>query len=370
MTLSPSSTMNKQLKGQYLALPQGRNVQVMYVWIDGTGEGLRCKSRTLPEEPKSVADIPEWNYDGSSTHQAKGFNSDMYLIPAAMFRDPFRLDPNKIVLCEVLDYSREPDAKNLRSSCKKVMDLAKESHPWFGLEQEFVLLGINEKPFGWPEGGFPAPQGPYYCSVGANHAYGRDVIEAHYRACLYAGVNISGTNGEVMPSQWEYQVGPCEGIEMGDHLWISRFILHRICEEFGVIATLDPKPVCGNWNGSGCHANYSTELMRKKGGMKYIEEAIEKLSKRHKYHISVYDPNGGKDNMRRLTGSYETSSIDHFCHGMSDRGASVRIPRHVAHDGHGYFEDRRPSANCDPYSVTEALVRTTILNEVDDGDKA
>ena len=79
--------------------------------------------------------------------------------------------------------------------------------------------------------------------MGANKVYGRDIVEAHYRACLYAGVNISGTNAEVMPAQWEFQVGPCEGITMGDDLWVARFLLHRVAEEFGVIVTMDPKPM-------------------------------------------------------------------------------------------------------------------------------
>lgn len=94
-----------------------------------------------------------------------------------------------------------------------------------------------------------------------------------------------------------------------------------------------------------------------------IEESIEKLAKRHRYHIRAYDPKGGLDNARRLTGRHETSSIDEFSAGVANRGASIRIPRSVGQDKKGYFEDRRPSANCDPYAVTEALVRTCLLKE-------
>ncbi|KAL8174825.1 UNVERIFIED_CONTAM: hypothetical protein K2H54_054333 [Gekko kuhli] len=363
MSVSHSSKLNKVVRDQYMKLPQGDKVLVTYVWIDGSGEGVRCKTRTLNQEPKCIEDVPEWNFDGSSTGQAEGSNSDMFLIPVRMFRDPFCLDPNKLVLCEVLKYNRKHAETNLRNTCKKVMDLVEDSHPWFGMEQEYTLLGINGHPYGWPENGFPGPQGPYYCGVGADKVYGRDIVESHYKACLYAGVKICGTNAEVMPSQWEFQVGPCEGIEMGDHLWMARFILHRVCEDFGVVATLDPKPMTGNWNGAGCHTNYSTEDMRREGGLKFIEAAIEKLGKRHDYHICVYDPRGGQDNSRRLTGHHETSNIFEFSAGVANRGASIRIPRQVGQDGFGYFEDRRPAANCDPYAVTEAIVRTTLLNE-------
>uniref|UniRef100_A0A8W8KWW7 glutamine synthetase n=1 Tax=Magallana gigas TaxID=29159 RepID=A0A8W8KWW7_MAGGI len=251
---------------------------------------------------------------------------------------------------------------NQRKTCNEVMEQAKDKKPWFGIEQEYTLLDTDGHPFGWPKNGFPGPQGPYYCGVGANKVYGRDIIEAHYRACLYAGVKIAGCNAEVMPAQWEFQVGPCEGIDMGDHLWIGRYLLHRVAEDFGVVVTLDPKPIEGDWNGAGAHCNYSTLQMREDGGIKYIEDAIEKLSKHHVRHIKAYDPKEGKDNERRLTGFHETSSIHDFSAGIANRGASIRIPRQVAEEKKGYLEDRRPSSNCDPYAVTEVIVRTTCFD--------
>jgi len=217
-------------------------------------------------------------------------------------------------------------------------------------------------PFNWPKGGFPGPQGPYYCGVGASKVYARDIVESHYRACLYAGVKIAGTNAEVMPAQWEFQIGPCEGIDMGDHLWMARFFMLRIAEDFGLNITFDPKPVSGDWNGSGAHTNYSTAEMRGKGGLSFIEKAIESLALVHKEHIACYDPKGGADNARRLTGHHETSSIHDFSAGVANRGASIRIPRQCAEDGFGYLEDRRPSSNADPYSVTGIICKTTILN--------
>jgi len=254
---------------------------------------------------------------------------------------------------------------HLRKTCKEVMDneIVKNAHPWFGIEQEYTLMDCDKQPLGWPKMGYPGPQGPYYCGVGTGRVFGREVMESHYKACLYAGVKIVGENAEVMPSQWEFQVGPCEGIEMGDHLWMARYILERVAEDFNVIVSFDPKPIPGDWNGAGCHTNYSTLGMRNDGGMREIESAIQKLSLRHDWHIKQYDPTGGLDNSRRLTGLHETASISQFSYGVASRNASIRIPRQCADDGKGYLEDRRPSSNCDPYIVTETVVRTTVLNE-------
>ncbi|CAH0387743.1 unnamed protein product [Bemisia tabaci] len=360
---SPNTVMNKSAAQRFHAIPQPDNkIRAEYIWIDGE-YGIRSKTRTLDFLPKSVQDLPEWNYDGSSCYQSQGSNSDTYLIPVAMFKDPFRLGNNKLVLCDTYKHDRTPTETNQRHTCIKVMEAAKDQKPWFGIEQEYTLLDMDGRPFGWPKCGFPGPQGPYYCGVGADKVYARDIVEAHYNACLYAGVNISGINAEVMPSQWEFQVGPCEGITIGDELWMARFLLHRVAEEFGVVVTLDPKPMEGDWNGAGAHCNFSTEAMRKPNGIVEIQNAITKLSKHHDRHIQAYDPKKGADNARRLTGKHETSSIHDFSSGVANRGASIRIPRGCAEEGKGYLEDRRPSSNCDPYAVSEAIVRTCCLNE-------
>lgn len=352
------------LKNPFLDLPQGDVIQAYYIWIDGTGEGLRGKTRSIDFKVNSAADLPIWNFDGSSTGQSTGSNSDIYLHPVSIFKDPFRRGNNILVMCETYCPDDSPHPTNHRHDCNKHMEAVKDEKPWFGIEQEYTLFDHTGKhPYGWPEHGFPGPQGPYYCGVGADKVKGRKVVEAHYRACLYAGVKIAGTNGEVMPSQWEYQVGPCEGITMGDHLWVSRWILCRVAEEFNIVVSYDPKPIPGDWNGAGCHTNISTVAMRQPGGMEHILKAIELMSKKHKEHIEAYDPTKGVDNARRLTGLHETASIHDFSYGVAHRGASIRIPRQVEKDGYGYFEDRRPSSNCDPYSVTSRIIMTMSLGQ-------
>jgi len=358
---------NQAVLDTYMDLDTKGKIQAMYVWIDGSGVTMRSKTKTVNFEPKEASDLPIWNFDGSSTGQAEGCNSDIYLHPVAIFDDPFRRGKNKLVLCETSKHDHKPTNTNHRKSCKVAMDAAKDAHPWFGLEQEYTLLDSDNHPLGWPKQGFPGPQGPYYCGVGVGKVFGREVVEAHYRACLYAGIDIAGENAEVMPAQWEFQVGPTEGINMGDHLWMARYILERVAEDFGVIVSFDPKPMPGDWNGAGCHTNFSTLEMREEGGIAKIYEAIELLSKRHPYHIRMYDPKEGEDNKRRLTGKHETSTIHDFSHGVAHRGCSIRVPRQCAEDGKGYLEDRRPSSNCDPYKVTEAIVRTVILHEEGDG---
>ncbi|XP_039286015.1 glutamine synthetase 2 cytoplasmic [Nilaparvata lugens] len=361
---SPNYKLNKTVLDKFLSLPQPENkVQATYIWIDGTGEGIRAKTRTLDFVPKSVSELPIWNYDGSSTYQSEGSNSDTYLYPVAMYNDPFQRGNNKLIMCDTYKYNHQPTETNHRAACLEAMTKAAAQKPWFGIEQEYTLLDMEGRPFGWPRNGFPGPQGPYYCGVGANKVYARDVVEAHYRACLYAGINISGTNAEVMPSQWEFQVGPCEGIEIGDQLWVARYLLHRVAEEFGVVVTLDPKPMEGDWNGAGAHCNFSTKTMREENGIIEIEKAIDKLSKQHIRHIKAYDPKEGKDNERRLTGKHETSTIHDFSAGVANRTASIRIPRGCAEEKKGYLEDRRPASNCDPYSVANVIVRTVCLNE-------
>ena len=240
------------------------------------------------------------------------------------------------------------------------MEKVKATVPWFGIEQEYTLFepdGVT--PYGWPKGGEPGPQGPYYCSAGTETAFGRPVVEAHYKCCLYAGLEISGVNGEVMPGQWEYQIGPCVGIASGDQHLVSKYLLNRVCEQFGIIVSYDPKPIPGDWNGAGCHTNVSTEEMRNPGGYAKIKVAMDRLGAPGKpdEHIAAY----GEGNERRLTGAHETASYKEFTWGVANRGCSIRIPRMTEKEGCGYFEDRRPSSNMDPYIVTGKIMETCVL---------
>ena len=362
-----------QLYNQYNILhniDQQGKVVAEYVWIDGSGISLRAKCKTLDKKVTCLADLPEWNYDGSSTYQATTENSEVILKPVAYFRDPFRQGDNVIVLAEGFVWEDGkfekliPNNTNFRHYAKQIWDAVEHEETWYGIEQEYTLLGTLTKfttwPLGWPSNGYPGPQGPYYCSVGAANCFGRIIADMHYKACLYAGVNISGTNSEVMPGQWEYQVGPCKGISIGDHMWISRYLLGRIAEDYNVDVSFAPK-LFSNWNGSGCHTNFSTKTMREgTGGMKYIEDMMAKLGAKHKLHLTLY----GEGNEMRLTGHHETSSMDTFSYGVGNRAASVRIPTSTAAaNGKGYIEDRRPASNIDPYIVGAILADSCLLAE-------
>ncbi len=336
-------------------------VYAEYIWMDGhrPTQKLRSKTKILPnlDTVSSLEDLPDWGFDGSSTNQAPGDSSDCALKPVSYFPDPIRGAPHILVMCEVfLADGVTPHPTNTRAKLRAVADQVVEEEAWFGIEQEYTLFH-GRQPLGWPENGFPAPQGPYYCGVGADEVFGRDLVEAHMEACTAAGIQLSGINAEVMPGQWEFQVGPLGPLEVADQLWVARWLLYRIGEDFGVSATVHPKPVKGDWNGAGAHTNFSTKAMRQPGGMEVIEAACEALSKRHDYHIDNY----GDANHERLTGLHETQSIEKFSWGVSDRGASIRIPLETATKGYGYLEDRRPSANVDPYRVTRVLLETICL---------
>ena len=347
-----------------------------YVWIDRNGH-YRSKTRVVNYEVNDRGHAPEWNFDGSSTDQIEEYmdaygeridhsdNTEIKLVPVAIFKDPFRnRTRDRIVLCECYNVDDTPLACNYRYfAVQQAFRFKKNTKPWFGMEQEYFIIDPNTKmPLGYHA---TKKQGNFYCGVGTENAYGRHLAEYHMKICLRAGVRICGINAEVAPGQWEFQIGTCEGVSIGDHMHIARYLLYRSAELFHVMVSLHPKPLSGNkWNGSGCHTNFSTVEMREgdeqHDGYHYIEEAIRNLNHAHNIMIKYY----GKDNEQRLTGKCETSSLTEFTWGVGTRNTSIRIPNNTFNDMCGYFEDRRPSSNCDPYLVAHKLYFYAILNDV------
>ncbi|MFQ5554291.1 MAG: glutamine synthetase GlnII [Acidimicrobiia bacterium] len=328
-----------------------------YIWIDGQKPTGKLRSKTKIVE--DGAEPPIWGFDGSSTEQAPGENSDCVLRPVLVKPDPIRGDNDVLVMSEVLNVDMTAHESNTRAACAEASERYAEHEAWFGIEQEYTFYK-DGRPHGWPVGGYPAPQGGYYCGVGADEIWGRDVVEAHTKACLDAGIAISGTNAEVMIGQWEFQIGPLGPVEVSDELWMARWLLYRLAEDFDISAHLNPKPVQGDWNGAGAHTNFSTTEMRE--GYDAIIAACEALGKRHDEHIRSY----GAGIELRLTGLHETAPWTEYHYGVSDRGASVRIPWQVAKEGKGYIEDRRPNANMDPYVVTR-LITETVCSHLEEG---
>jgi glutamine synthetase len=311
---------------------------------------LRSKTKVLADGKE----LPIWGFDGSSTEQATGDHSDCVLQPVFHCPDPIRGGDNVLVLCEVLNATdMKPHPTNTRALVAEAAKQYAGAEMIYGIEQEYTMLRADGTPLGFPTGGgFPAPQGPYYCGVGTGRVIGREIIEEHTQACIDAGLMIEGTNAEVMPGQWEFQIGAADALTVSDHLYVARWLLHRIAEEYDVIITFAAKPQKGDWNGAGAHTNFSTKAMRE--GYEAIEAACQAIGKRVDAHIAGY----GDDIQSRLTGAHETAPYNKFSYGVSNRGASIRIPWQVARDGKGYAEDRRPNANCDPYTVTRLILES------------
>ena len=325
-----------------------------YIWLDGfkPTQSLRSKTRIERDFSGKIEDCPMWSFDGSSTQQAEGNDSDCLLKPVAIFPDPDRSN-GYLVMTEVLNADGTPHESNGRATIDD-----DDNDFWFGFEQEYFLNDpTTNLPLGFPENGYPAPQGQYYCSVGAKNAFGRDIVEDHLDQCLEAGINVEGINAEVATGQWEYQVFAKGAKNAGDQVWVARYLAERNAEKWGVSIDLHPKPIKGDWNGSGMHANFSNEVMRTKGGEELFNKICQAFDgKNIKKHMDVY----GAHNEERLTGLHETQSIDKFSYGVSDRGASIRIPIGTVEDGWvGRLEDRRPASNGDPYKIASVIVSTT-----------
>lgn len=331
-----------------------------YIWLDGykPTQSLRSKTKIEGDFSGKLEDCPMWSFDGSSTEQAPGGSSDCLLKPVFICPDPQRKN-GFLVMCEVLNADGTPHATNGRATIED-----DDNDFWFGFEQEYFLYSTEtNKPLGFPEEGEPGPQGPYYCSVGAQNAFGRNIIEEHLDVCLEAGLNVEGINAEVAPGQWEFQIFAKGAREAGDQIWVARYLLERIGEEYGVWINWHCKPlgVDADWNGSGMHANFSNTTLRTSGSKEAYDAICEAFRPVVKEHIEVY----GADNHLRLTGKHETQSIDQFSFGISDRGASIRIPIATVERGwKGWLEDRRPNSAADPYKVAARIITTVKSAEV------
>jgi len=337
-----------------------------YVWLDGYHTpNLRSKVKVMDwcvgddiAHSFTLDDVPEWNFDGSSTRQAPGNDSECLLKPVRMYTSGCR---RHLVLCEVMNSDGTPHRTNQRAKLRDTLNNTEDRSFWWGFEQEYFITK-DFKPLGFPDGGYPKPQGLYYCGVGGNQVVGRELVEDHMFECLHHGMNITGVNAEVAVGQWEYQCFNEDTLKACDDLWASRYLLYKTAETHGLDINITPKPVTGDWNGSGCHTNFSTRWMRTKGGHDYMCALMQRFEATHEKHIEGY----GEGNDRRLTGDHETQRIDTFSWGVGDRGASIRIPNAFKqNDWIGYIEDRRPASNCDPYKVANLIVTTTVGKDHD-----
>ena len=329
-------------------------VKLEYIWLDGYEPVPNLRSKTKIVEltgSASLEDLPVWNFDGSSTRQAEGSNSDCLLQPVALFPDPARKNAY-LVMCEVLLPDGSPHPSNSRAT------IPDDPGTWFGFEQEYFLYR-DGAPLGFPREGFPAPQGEYYTGVGFKNVgdVAREIVDAHIDLCLEAGINLEGINAEVAKGQWEFQIFGKGSRRAADEVWIARYLMLRLCETYGVDVNFHPKPLGAehDWNGSGMHTNFSTEYMREVGGEEYFESLMAAFGEHRDAHIAVYGP----DNHMRLTGLHETAAIDEFTFGVANRGASIRIPHSFVRNGYrGYLEDRRPNSLGDPYRIAGRILET------------
>lgn len=334
-------------------------IKLEYIWLDGYKPTQNLRSKTKVEDHENfqgtLEELGNWSFDGSSTLQAVGDASDCILKPVAIYPDPAR-NNGYLVMNEVYTADGVPHESNGRATIDDDDD-----DFWFGFEQEYFLMDSRTQlPLGFPIGGYPGPQGLYYCSVGGKNTWGRDLVEQHADLCIDAGLNFEGINQEVAPGQWEFQLFSKGAKKAGDEIWIARYLLDRLTEPHHFYIDYHPKPVKGDWNGSGMHANFSNTTLRTCGDQATYERICEAFRPVTEEHIEVY----GEFNDERLTGLHETAAITDFSYGISDRGASIRIPIATVESGwKGWLEDRRPASNGDPYKIAGRIIKTVKSTE-------
>jgi glutamine synthetase len=343
-----------------------------YVWLDGySTQNLRSKVKVVNidslvwhgDDKPDVKSLPIWDFDGSSTQQAPGDNSECHLVPVRIYQEN---DEQYLVMCEVFQtvitnkngtfYDGIPHISNQRAQLRSKVSNADQQEFWWGFEQEYFIRDEKGNILGWPSLGHPRPQGEYYCAVGGNSVTGRSLAELHLGMCLSRGIELTGINAEVALGQWEYQCFAKDTLKACDDLWMSRYLLNKASEYDNYSIDISPKPVKGDWNGSGCHTNFSFKAMREDWSKEQMEDLMDSFGETHYKHIAEY----GENNDQRLTGNHETQYIGEFSWGVGDRGASIRVPTSVENNGwNGYIEDRRPASNCDPYAVARLIIETS-----------
>ncbi len=336
-----------------------------YLWLDGYEPAPNLRGKTQVKEFETfptLEQLPMWGFDGSSTKQAEGGSSDCMLKPIRHFPDSTRKN-GVLVMCEVMLPDGTPHPSNKRAT---ILD---DPGAWFGFEQEYFFYK-DGRPLGFPQAGYPAPQGLYYTGVGFSNVgdVARKIVEEHLDLCLDAGINHEGINAEVAKGQWEFQIFGKGSKRAADEMWVARYIMQRLCEKYGVDIEYHCKPLGDtDWNGSGMHANFSTEYMRTVGGKAYFEKLMKAFEDAREDHIAVYGPH----NEMRLTGKHETASIHEFSYGIADRGASIRVPHSFANNGYkGYLEDRRPNSEGDPYQIASQILKTISSVPTEEAAKA
>lgn len=315
--------------------------RAIYIWI-GANNRLRWKIKTVPIDKRDMLKLkayPWWNYDGSSTGQAEGENTEVRLKPVRVYPFPYKDDADVMILCETYNVDNTVHRDNERYHALERFKAGEYKRPWFGNEVEYFIVknGDNMNDL---------LTTTHYCGFDECRAHCKRVALEHYNACLNANLEISGMNAEVTRGQWEFQIGPCEAIKSGDHTYVALFLLIWVAEYHGCKVIVNESKPYENVNGSGCHINYSDIDTRFNDNANILVQKINKLGERHDHHMSIYG-----DNSKRLTGTHETSRPDVFSFGTGTRDTSVRVPTNTKK----YFEDRRPASNIDYYKVTSSI---------------
>jgi glutamine synthetase len=352
-------------------------VNVEYLWLDAKHH-TRSKMRTLYLSHDEAADIslddpasalrviPRWEFDGGATGQATAGGRECVLEPVHAIRHPFPLRPLSIptwlVMCELRIGSGRIHPTDTRAMTRHSFEnsaVIRDQRALFSAEQEFFFFDKATKaPHGWTIKS-TLPRDEYYCGVNRSLKVEREIINELYEKCLACDIPICEASQEVSPAQWKYRIGPAPAPLIGDLLYFAKFILFRLCERHDLYPAFNPKPIKGDWNGSGCHFTISTrhtrhsvkdpaDSSRFSCGSARIREITDKMSDNHEDFMR----STGSKNIERLTGTHNTSNFRTFSIGINTKSASVAIDS----SGRG-LEDRRPGANVDYYTILSLYAR-------------